>query len=96
MFIVDRRGGCIAVRDTERMKLEGNGLSSELPSVVKYWDGTPVTGTCPACGHERYVGYSVPDHVYDLARQLCTDLNLGRVLPQQIRLDWDRHEERRP
>lgn len=43
-FFVDKRVGCIAIRDTQHPKfdVEHQGLDSELPDVVKFEMGTLV------------------------------------------------------
>ena len=74
-YFVDERGGCIAVRDREKTNPDYPGLHEDTTGVVKYWNGTPVSKTCPTCKHTRSNGWEIPQAIKDEAQELCDSLN---------------------
>ena len=75
-YFVDKRGGCIAVRERAYTDPEYNGLHGDTPGVVRYWHGTQEFSTCPECGHKRSAGWTVADKDIAAAKALCEELNI--------------------
>jgi hypothetical protein len=67
-YYVDERSGCIAVR--KRVDYEiGNGLSSDLPDVVAFWQGYKVRDD------EGRISWKIYDRQRGEAHQLCDRFN---------------------
>ncbi len=77
-YFVDKRSGCIAVRDRMKTDPDYNGLRADTEGVVKYWDGIPVRHVCPTCGHADGRGYTVPETAIQEATALCDRLNQSK------------------
>lgn len=86
-FFVDVRGGCVAVRDREHPDYDADyrGLHFDMPDVMAYWHGKPKNKRCETCGHERFVGWVLPDGCEDAADELCRKLNSGEVTVEEAK-----------
>ena len=81
-YYLDRRVGCVAVRDS-RVMVEENGLHSDSEGVVKFWMGevkVPDKHHCPLCGtyHEIAafgMNWTVSEEIIKEATKFCEDLN---------------------
>ena len=94
-YFVDRRVGCVAVRDNTKLSQvlfqgeepveEGPGLHPDMASVVKFWHGklVPDEDRDPYRGHTGQVGtyWEVSDEDVGAAIELCDRLN-GQVARQ--------------
>lgn len=73
-YFVDRRCGCVAVRDREKMDPEENGLHPDMECVVRYWDIPMQSSPCPTCGHVRSK-FSCGDTETAMAEYLADSMN---------------------
>ena len=76
-YFVDKRFGCVAVRDSLQTNKNEPGLHADTEGVVQYWDGIPVEQTCETCGHKSRDGWMVPLGLVTEAETLCKMLNAG-------------------
>jgi hypothetical protein len=75
-YFVDERAGCIAVRDRTLTDPEYQGLHSETPGVVKYWNGEQLGGEpCPTCGRSGSGRWFVPLQSQKEAQMFCAEMN---------------------
>lgn len=68
-YFIDKRVGCIAVRDRHFTDPTYQGLHEDTEGVVKYWHG-----------HEIMGEWSVPIEYEEEAMFLCKELNDNLVL----------------
>jgi len=74
-YFVDRRGGCIAVRDRNNTDPDYFGLHQDTRGVIRFWCGTQRKEKCPTCGHLSLDGWQLASDDADAAYRLCTELN---------------------
>jgi len=74
-YFVDKRGGCVAVRDRNKTDPEYPGLNPDTEGVVKFWMGEQTAKKCAACGHIQSLGWTVPAEFHNAAEKLCNELN---------------------
>ena len=74
-YFVDRRGGCVAVRDRALTDPDYQGLHNDTPGVIAFWHGHTAHATCKHCGHRSMAGWDVDLADMDAAQHLCDKLN---------------------
>ncbi len=77
-FYVDRRVGCIAVRDRTKIDPEYPGLHPDTEGVVRFWSLPKLPVKCETCGH---VGEQFSDGEPErlIAECLAEELNADHV-----------------
>jgi hypothetical protein len=80
-YYIDKRIGCIAVRDRERIDPDYNGLHADMEGVVQYWGGQRTKKKCSECGHVQFAGWDVSEADQRAAAELCDSLNLKPNAP---------------
>jgi hypothetical protein len=53
-YYVDKRVGCVAVRDRTKECPESRCLDPDMEDVVHFWSFGRVEKQCPTCGHTTY------------------------------------------
>ena len=73
-YFVDRRVGCVAVRDRTLVDPEYSGLHSDMECVVRFWKIPKGVVTCESCGsrHEQHLDGEVEA---SMAQRLADHLN---------------------
>lgn len=66
-YFIDKRAGCIAVRDRMYTSPSYQGLHEDTPGVVKYWHGR--------LDSHGLFSWSVPKEYEEEAMFLCKELN---------------------
>lgn len=79
-YFVDRRTGCIAVRDRDNTDHEYQGLHPDTRGVVWYRHGEYTMSKCPTCGHETGCQWEVKTVDYIMAHYVAENLNDGEDL----------------
>ena len=74
-YFIDKRCGCIAVRDRQGTDPDYNGLHADTEGVIQYWDGYRWSSTCATCGHKRDSGWKLKPEDVEAAHKLCRELN---------------------
>ncbi len=74
-YFVDKRIGCVAVRDSEHTNPEDQGLHEDTCGVIKFWSGKlDKIVRCPTCGHLD-TKWDVDEETIAEAEALCEELN---------------------
>ena len=74
-YYIDKRDGCIAIRDKQNTNLDDHGLHPETQGVTHYRDGQQKFEDCPTCKHRRMVGWEVAQDVVTEMEELCKKMN---------------------
>lgn len=74
-YFIDRRAGCIAVRDRDNTDYDDSGLHGYTRGVVAFWHGLPVQKKCEHCGHVKSDGWILADGDVAAAESVCARLN---------------------
>ena len=74
-YFVDERGGCAAIRDSRKTEKEGNGLHSDMDSVVAYMSGIRLSTKCPHCHHESFDSWTLDPVILAGMYEDCEKLN---------------------
>ena len=75
-FFVDKRSGCIAVRDRTKTDPEYQGLHEDTEGVVWFQMGKRAQTTkCPTCGHEVSRMWEISEEQISEAEGQCTEMN---------------------
>jgi len=74
-YFVDKRGGCVAVRDRTKTDPGYQGLHADTIGVVRFWMGEQRRVCCPHCGNRRTEGWDVTSDIVDAAVNVCRELN---------------------
>ena len=76
-YFVDKRVGCMAVRDRTETDPDYNGLHPDTEGVIRYWAGIIVEkGVCPCCNRQLPDERSIRPEDEEEAERLCRNLNL--------------------
>lgn len=79
-FFVDKRVGCIAVRDRALTNADDQGLHPDTDGVIRYWSGIKIQpGDCPHCNQKLPSEHAVRLEDVEAAEILCRNLN--RTMP---------------
>lgn len=79
-FFVDKRVGCLAVRDRTQTNPDDQGLNSDTDGVIQYWPGIKIEpGNCPHCNQRLPSEHAVRPEDVEAAERLCRNLN--RTMP---------------
>lgn len=82
-YYVDERVGCIAVKDSTLIDPEDSCLEPDSSGVIKFWMGVRKQApSCPTCGHQGDMYWTVKDTDKQDALNLCKQLNLDDVSQQ--------------
>jgi hypothetical protein len=75
-YYVDKRVGCVAVRDSTLVNPDEPGLWSDSSGVIKHWHGQKaVEDRCPTCGTLRARAFVNTEDELAEAKKLCDELN---------------------
>ena len=75
-YYVDKRVGCVAVRDSTLVNPDEPGLWSDSSGVIEHWHGRKaVEDRCPTCGNLRSRTFTNTEEEHVKAAKLCRELN---------------------